>query len=1144
MESQETHNIQEAGVGDSRPQQSTLEPQEKQNVMANSETDDMSNIVASIASEVMEKVSDGRERTEISDTAGKGATELHGDQSTESSPPKSEIGLTKEHDEKDGSLVVSSNEMPSKLEEKFLLQATETDNMKVQPVSLSSGENENKGHGAGFKATTNDRNGAVADESKTQEDVAAAQTLILLTDSSDGANKEEAYTANKMRVHVIAGETAAHINSNNTNNGSNVSEIRNGECNPIEKESFNHEKNGSVLESIKATPNVSSAQDSAKSIFQLLVGSSEAAELFSDVSSKDESYRNAPMSVPDKIEPSSSTALSNLELEPSTERHVVTDARGEQTPSRQALVTGPEGKQTTSRTEGCETNTSDKNPDVFMRRGDASRSEPERIYFPLDEQRQQLRVSSLPQEVQVPTNRHSDYGSGSPPGGPPSTVSNVSTTARESPVTVPTWPTIDRAGALQNTKIASHRPSEDEGREDRNLNFQNGSSAHGVPPRSPAPTFYSSQHAGQGHPQATGSPLVFHDVISSAAVPHPSNIPVHPRQGSRVQESASIADPPSVSGVASINPATAMDVLTQHLLQNLEGKLVAHQQQQVLQQQQHQQQYALQTAPSNLSGYSTPIGVRSALVSNVGGAGGSGGGPMLAALAPAGAPYNPSQPAQLAHRNSNHGNGYHNPAASNPPAHVAVAVLAPIPAPASSGKRSIRLELMEHSRSDLYMGRNRSYAASARDLLKGAAGRHTRESSLFNSISRFRSSHEPPETPVTPNASSETPQAKKYTSRGTITVCWYEGTTTSELQTHVRNTITRKLGREVDNIRLLDPSSDYSEVVLTPHIPTGSNFVVRFTEAAPLTPVRTIYKYGEPAPDSPSAAPSPSPSSLELTKLPSLDLGPARGKRDHKLSRRSSTDKAFSGETKGGAEPDNSVAQHLEGTFQDALSNGAPLTIHEESANGEVKGEKVLVVQASRSQEKKHVVFVIANYFVLFLSFIAVMAELHERAPTWINDQYSQVQACAVDRDTLFECVSNGDMSGLIASFFLWVSKSTSFKRFFLFGFSTRQQLWIVIYESLVTSFCWGISYIFIRRGLNPDTRRNFITKYWKDAVYGALAGFNASFMKAVLKNLIPREAVEEVFVETQQLGLVNILGRMFRPPQPVTVASIAQDLN
>jgi hypothetical protein len=66
----------------------------------------------------------------------------------------------------------------------------------------------------------------------------------------------------------------------------------------------------------------------------------------------------------------------------------------------------------------------------------------------------------------------------------------------------------------------------------------------------------------------------------------------------------------------------------------------------------------------------------------------------------------------------------------------------------------------------------------------------------------------------------------------------------------------------------------------------------------------------------------------------------------------------------------------------------------------------------------------------------------------------------------------------------------------------------------VVTAFSWGFSYLFVRRALNPDTRPRFLRKYWKDAVYGSLAGFNAFFLKQVLKNLIPQEAVEEMVFE------------------------------
>jgi hypothetical protein len=182
-----------------------------------------------------------------------------------------------------------------------------------------------------------------------------------------------------------------------------------------------------------------------------------------------------------------------------------------------------------------------------------------------------------------------------------------------------------------------------------------------------------------------------------------------------------------------------------------------------------------------------------------------------------------------------------------------------------------------------------------------------------------------------------------------------------------------------------------------------------------------------------------------------------------------------------------------------------------------------------KSQEKKQVIFTIANYLVLFMSLIAISAEIQSRLPQWmdwVQANYDSVQNCATDHDALFECISNGNFSGLVASFVLWATQSAAAKRIFLFGFDTPKKLWTVVYEAGVTAVCWGLSYIFIRRGLNPNTREKFIQKYWKDAVYGSLAGFNAAFMKAVLKNLVPQDVALQA-IETRQLRIFNWLGML-----------------
>lgn len=54
----------------------------------------------------------------------------------------------------------------------------------------------------------------------------------------------------------------------------------------------------------------------------------------------------------------------------------------------------------------------------------------------------------------------------------------------------------------------------------------------------------------------------------------------------------------------------------------------------------------------------------------------------------------------------------------------------------------------------------------------------------------------------------------------------------------------------------------------------------------------------------------------------------------------------------------------------------------------------------------------------------------------------------------------------------------------------------------------------------------NHDMQYWKDAVYGSLAGFNAAFLKAVLKNLVPQDVALQA-IETRQLRIFNWLGML-----------------
>ncbi len=347
----------------------------------------------------------------------------------------------------------------------------------------------------------------------------------------------------------------------------------------------------------------------------------------------------------------------------------------------------------------------------------------------------------------------------------------------------------------------------------------------------------------------------------------------------------------------------------------------------------------------------------------------------------------------------------------------------------------------------------------------------------------------------------------------------------------------------------------YIEIVLSPHIPDGSKFLLTFR----IKDLTLKHHYLR-APPSPSAAPSP-PGELEqeLQRQISDVLADSRGKgqirdddgrkRKYRGTRNANTNlntlsklempditvtsRSSPKNTGNGAGYDSvkSDSSREELTQNEILSqrleklNETILLLHDDGGWAAKEARDV-------KTEKKQVIFVIANYFVLFLSLIAISAELHERAPSWINwmnENVTIVQNCAADKDELFKCVSEGNFSGLVASVILWASQSVATKRFFLFGFDSPQKLWTVVYECGITSICWGTSYLAIRRGLNPDTRPNCLRKYWKDAVYGSLSGFNAAFMKAVLKNLLPKADEILDVMEHRQTRIFNFLSRAIK---------------
>jgi len=451
------------------------------------------------------------------------------------------------------------------------------------------------------------------------------------------------------------------------------------------------------------------------------------------------------------------------------------------------------------------------------------------------------------------------------------------------------------------------------------------------------------------------------------------------------------------------------------------------------------------------------------------------------------------------------------------------------------GRRKIRLRMEEETMPSSWEG-----GVDSDESSRGGFLRSIRRSALFGSG----------ELP-TPMNSAEQVSNTKFVPRGILTISWFEGTSSAELREHVKRSVIRKLKLpkyiRLTDFRVLDEGSDPpEEIVLCPFIPDGSQFLLRFStkDISKESPENDEIR----APESPSAAPSPHPKkgihggldSEELAKL-QQQLDALRPQSSLKSTEKiKKNDKAHSGKEGDGAAKEGekhitSIESKKESTSYDEGSDEDEMVLHsEDPIESQLRQiTELLLMDRDHAKEDKvpqharrQVVFTLANYFVLFLSFIAISAEIQARAPGWIaslEKEMKNVADCSENQEALFECISRGDFAGLVASVLLWFSRSVDTRKLFLLGFDSPHKLWTVVYESFVTAFCWGLSYLFIRRGLNPDTRTRFVQKYWKDAVYGSLAGFNAAFMKQVLKNFIPQEAVENA-MKTQQLKILSWL--------------------
>ena len=329
--------------------------------------------------------------------------------------------------------------------------------------------------------------------------------------------------------------------------------------------------------------------------------------------------------------------------------------------------------------------------------------------------------------------------------------------------------------------------------------------------------------------------------------------------------------------------------------------------------------------------------------------------------------------------------------------------------------------------------------------------------------------------------------------RGTISVSWFEGTSSLELNEHVKKSVARKLklekSMEIVDMRVMDESeSPPEEIVLSPFIPDGSQFLLQFslhdttTNDGSTTPMS---EYSVQPPVSPSAAPSPHPTKdflsglnanqLALLKIPSETSSTSYKKRSSSnesdkgslaksiLPRNLSKSSLREREEKNPMEDDD----EKDTSYMSGMDDKDMMLHSEDPVEAQLRQITELLINDRKKphrgsagrQEKRQVVFVLANYFVLFLSLIAISAEIQARAPGWLNSlehHMQNVQDCAADQEALFQCVSNGDFAGLVASIIIWLTRSVATSRIFLFGFETQEKLWTVVYESCTLCPCCG----------------------------------------------------------------------------------------
>jgi hypothetical protein len=152
--------------------------------------------------------------------------------------------------------------------------------------------------------------------------------------------------------------------------------------------------------------------------------------------------------------------------------------------------------------------------------------------------------------------------------------------------------------------------------------------------------------------------------------------------------------------------------------------------------------------------------------------------------------------------------------------------------------------------------------------------------------------------------------------------------------------------------------------------------------------------------------------------------------------------------------------------------------------------------------------YIVVQFVLVFVTFVALTYLTGQFLPPLLKSWglYDSVKTCVAvsakeDKgllgffkgklSTTTTCTSAS--SGLIFDVFAMISP--------ILGFKKAEVLVKAVVDGFLKAMCWIFTYIWIRRGMNDDTRGGYKDKYFKDSLHGGLATFLTGIMASVVAN-------------------------------------------